>query len=344
MDWIKRNFLVSIVWLGVAVCTDQGFGEEDSPRSPTAAMRLDQSIDRLLANNPDIRLAEIKVQEAEAILVRTRMEVSQRFLEIRATYEHNHFKAESLAKERRLLLEKRKEGSLPAGDSQIEEIEQMLFEACRKRDEAQSQISFLTGQPAGPNVTRVYPLGPDKSVDVVHLLSSANPETYRAAKIELFAPNNSMVVTASTMTHESLAQTLTMLRRVNLLKNAESSEYHKRFDVQARFEADKRMDAKLTVAFHEATPIEVAAKLSEQSPRHFLVDPKLPSEKSITLHLADTSLLRILQAIEDLTEYHFVELQHGILLTTGAVPAELFDKPPTKEKPDAHDFEQSPSK
>lgn len=146
---------VLAVSLGIVVLSGSlaaGQQPGGKPKSKPAATTTARSLEDLLAaglkNNPDIRVAEAKLREAEAELNRTRLQTTQKIVTLHRGLEAQQAVVESAEVETHRLTQLYKSGTSPAGG--VETARQKALQAKAKLSEIEAEIAYLTGQqPAG---------------------------------------------------------------------------------------------------------------------------------------------------------------------------------------------------
>src|SRR6516165_2271150 len=86
---MRRVVVDALALAAVLTVVCLGYGQprpEDKDKKP-AKSKLEEMLEQALANNPDIRVAEARVREAEAKLSKTRLEVTQKVATLYAAIE-----------------------------------------------------------------------------------------------------------------------------------------------------------------------------------------------------------------------------------------------------------------
>jgi hypothetical protein len=112
----------------------------DKPAEPS----LEEMLNKALKDNPDIRVAESKVREAEAELNRTRLQVTQKVLAFHHTHEAQKaaikVAEEELARIRKFLQSK------AVSQAEVQQAENRLSQAKAKLAEIDAEMPYLLGQ------------------------------------------------------------------------------------------------------------------------------------------------------------------------------------------------------
>src|SRR5207249_5267404 len=152
------------------------------PAKPAQAAEptLEEMLNKALKDNPDIRVADAKVREAEAELNRTRLQVTQKVLAF-------HYSRESqkavvkFAEERMQYAQKLKEtNAISTDDAKV--AEQQLSAAKAKLAEIEAEMPYLLGQQQKFVVkSAAFPDGqtiivqPREGADAIQMLQGAMP-------------------------------------------------------------------------------------------------------------------------------------------------------------------------
>jgi hypothetical protein len=115
--------------------TDQG-------KEQPAKSKLEEMLEKALHNNPDVRLAEAKVAEAEAELNRARLQVVQKVASAYQAVEAQRAAVEGAATQLAEL--KRTPGAV--SQAELRTAEQQLIDAKAKLADLESQLPYLLGQ------------------------------------------------------------------------------------------------------------------------------------------------------------------------------------------------------
>jgi hypothetical protein len=122
---------------------------EQKPKQPAkelagAATSLDEMLTKALKDNPDIRVAEAKVREAEAELNRTRLQVTQKVIAFHRKWESQRLIVDLCQKEANKVSERVAAGSLPK--EMQEEKQQLVANAKARLAEVEAELPYLIGK------------------------------------------------------------------------------------------------------------------------------------------------------------------------------------------------------
>jgi hypothetical protein len=112
----------------------------DKPAEPT----LEDMLNKALKDNPDIKVAEAKVREAEAELNRTRLQVTQKVLTFHHTREAQKAAVKVAADEVARMRKLQETNSLPQGV--LDQMEDRLAQAKAKLAEIEAEMPYLLGE------------------------------------------------------------------------------------------------------------------------------------------------------------------------------------------------------
>jgi hypothetical protein len=124
-------------------------GKQGQAAEPT----LEEMLNKALKDNPDIRVAEAKVREAEAELNRTRLQVTQKVLAFHHTRESQ--KAIVKVAEEDLQRIQKLEASKAVSQEEVKQAQQRLSAAKAKLAEVEGDMPYLLGQQHGTAVSSV---------------------------------------------------------------------------------------------------------------------------------------------------------------------------------------------
>jgi hypothetical protein len=161
MRRIDRLFLSAFLAMGLGAVSTSVAQEKSAPATkaedtkgsqpgdPTASKGHSESLEEALAsalkNNPDIRVAESKVHEAEAELNRTRLQVTQKVVSLLRKMEAQK-KTIGGAEARLRRIQKIPNGAASADEIGLEEVSVQTCKA--KLAEMEADLAYLTGKPA----------------------------------------------------------------------------------------------------------------------------------------------------------------------------------------------------
>jgi hypothetical protein len=120
--------------------------KEDKDKAGPGKSKLEEMLAEALKNNPDIRVAAAKVAEADAELIRTRLQVTQKIVTLYHALDAQKKMVESL--EAKLRRQRMANQSAPGSISneELEAVEQLLTAAKAKLAELEAQMPALLGK------------------------------------------------------------------------------------------------------------------------------------------------------------------------------------------------------
>jgi hypothetical protein len=269
-------------------------GKDKEPAAKDKS-KLEEWLDQALKSNPDIRVAEAKVQEAEAQLNRTRLQVMQKV----ATHYHA-WTAQKAAVEAAEATWKRLQALGTKGVVGQEDMSQAraaLEQAKAKLAEVEAERPYLVGkQPVGESTDEAVRLG-------VQWLNLRRNQLSAAHALQLFGEESN--------TQRSLAALALAQRQVELV----APESHSPMAERIR----KAMDKPVTLDYKDKPAAEVLddlAKKADGVPFHVMV--KL--DGNVTLQSKEPlALATALQMFQDFSptggHLMFVVRDYGILVT-----------------------------
>jgi hypothetical protein len=145
------------------------------PKKPSAKSKLEEMLEQALQNNPDIRVAEAKVREAEAELSRTRLLVTQKVVALNAALDAARSTMHE-AEVRFVRLKKLVEtGAAPAEELAAAELTYQRFKA--EMAKLESEAPYLTGRQ--PTVARDE-AAVERGLEYLHKLQALDAARARA--------------------------------------------------------------------------------------------------------------------------------------------------------------------
>ena len=106
---------------------------------------LDEMLAQALKDNPDIRVGEAKIREAEAELNRTRLLVTQKVFAFRQSWEHQRALADLAEKEWKRCQNLHSSGALPR--ETLDEVQAKLAAAKAALAQIEAEMPYLLGKP-----------------------------------------------------------------------------------------------------------------------------------------------------------------------------------------------------
>jgi hypothetical protein len=141
------GLLLLLVSTGVAQTSGKTSDPPDKKKEPT---KLEELLAQALRHNPDIRVAEAKVHEAEAQLARTRLEVAQKVVTLVTQIDTSEKTVEEarIRYEQLLELQRRNPGSVSQADLRGAELNLQRFKA--ELAVLRAQLPYLLGKGLEP--------------------------------------------------------------------------------------------------------------------------------------------------------------------------------------------------
>jgi hypothetical protein len=169
--------LAALLLAGPAPAQQQPGSESAKPPAPakddkSAPKDKEPSLEDVLAqalkDNPDIRVAEAKRQEAEAMLSKTRLQVMQQVVDLYAGWKRA--RANVAAAEQKLARLRRLQATNAVSAEEVELAEQNLTSAKSMLESKEAEMALLLGKPPGKAVSAAA-FSPDGK-----LLATATPD------------------------------------------------------------------------------------------------------------------------------------------------------------------------
>jgi hypothetical protein len=290
-----------------------------------------------LRSHPDVLLAEAKLREAEAQLDKARMEATRNLLEQQGAVESLRLQVDSASAELdgiNALFAKAaaSKDEVAKRELKLRQLKFQLQQAAKVLDASIGRTS------AGPKVvqTRVYPLGSASAEAVRALLAPVVAEDRQPAKIEIFAPNNALVITTSPATHDRVSQMLSAMREHGLIAGRLpiTATGNANLNLTTSAAAATDPERKIVEALNRPTELDfqdmplrdAASFLSDVTNITWLIDPDLKEQVHKVTFSSGRSLPTgaLLQALEDLLHVKFAAREYGILVI-GELPEGSID-------------------
>jgi hypothetical protein len=267
------------------------FGTQASRPSSTAKKSgLEAAIDLALLNNPDLRVADAKVREAEASMSRTRLQVLQKVVtayqaieEAKAAVKH----AESgLARVKRL-----HSSGVGGTVEEVQQAEAAVAAAKSKEAAAQAELDYLQGKAATKKAAG-FSQGRTTTSPIELMYSLHDPSTLVTTS---FDPYGSNTLAAAAMYSVKL-----------------------RPEGPAADRLRKALEAKMSAAWGGSPVREVLAELRKTSGIHIQAAEKGPAwDEKVTAKLESVPLSAVLQLLEDvLGDHRVIVRDYGLLITS----------------------------
>jgi len=250
---------------------------------PAAATTLEEMLARALKDNPDIRVGEAKVREAEAELNRTRLQVLQKVVALHHALEAQRALVQSLELDYRRVAELTRQGAV--GTTQIVEAQQKLAAAKAKLAEVEAEMPYLSGRLTATHAERIRSLA--FSPDGKALWTESAEKGIRVWDVE---------------TGKALGENV--LFRLTSAPPPQGT-------IAERIR--KALDTPVALDFKDRSLVDILKDLQQKaSGVPFLV--LAPPEEKVSLHLSEAVPLgAALQALEDATGMRFGVREYGIV-------------------------------
>jgi hypothetical protein len=263
---------------------------------------LEKALEEALKNNPDVRLAESKLHEAEAELDRARMQVMQKIVSLKAALARQKAEVDYASTSFKRFSELHKTGAVEA--RLVDEAEQKLQAAKAKLAEVQTEYDFLLGKRLLTFHARFVDSG------TVRFLDGGNVKYYRLLDadqpVRSRLPGQSMEV--ELVTRPAAPGSIPDKLR-------------------------KALDQRVTLGYNARPLAEVVKEFQEKHGVPFVLGTKTLVETKVTLQINDSPFGAALEMLEDtLPNVHFAVRDYGVLVTSaerlppGAVPLYTFWK------------------
>jgi hypothetical protein len=279
-----------------------------------AKSKLEQMLETALKHNPDIRVADAKVREADAELSRTRLAVTQKVVQMYNNLESARATVQIAEDQFKRLRELRGKGVVDAAT--IDEAEAKLRQAKAELAKLDAEVPYLLGQH--------NPKDKDAAAALLRgIVVEANPDE-----------DYSSVVTRLMVARMLIGEDARLALKVTPREpNGSMSE-----KVRAA------LDKTITIDLHESTPSELLAFCRDKIDRDLNIVIKDPGVKFAvgegSFHLKAVPFGAVLQCMEDsLPKHCFVIRDYGIVLVArdrvppGAMTLQEFWKSKEREKP-----------
>jgi hypothetical protein len=250
--------------------------------------KLEEMLDKALKNNPDLRVAATKAQEAEAELNRTRLEVTRKVIRVHAALEAA--KAGAADAEQRLAEIRKLATNGRISTAEVQAAEKDLATAKTELATAQGEAAYIVGEPPNGvwNITNLYP----SKVGVVNIVTGEQLGILR----------------------ENQPQMVQYRLNMSVCKPPEEM-------------ATRIREALGTLVRADYNDVPLSKLLKDFENTHHLTFIERLEGAGVTqvdLHLSDQPLGAVLQAISDQTAVQFVVRDYGILVVGAkqALPAD----------------------
>jgi hypothetical protein len=290
---VRRNIFAGTLG-GLLLCASLVVGQppgggtdkpkKAKPAEAAAERSLEDVLGAALKSNPDIRVAEAKVREAEAELNRTRLQTTQKVVTLHRALEAQKSLVQSAEDEYQQSLRLHATGMAPKSP---EATRQKVLQAKAKLTEIEAELAYLAGQ---------QPAGTGKG-------------TTASTAVEDRAISAGQVALVTAIEEEAKAASKTPTTMVDKLRKALQTPVKVDFQKKTPGEILKEIQPKL-----EGVPIRIPANLQAMKLR--------PLEVPITVQLSEPIPLGgLFQLLEDEnTDLFFVLREYGIVVVMRSVP------------------------
>jgi len=303
-----------------------------SPQPSLTAMSLEDMLAAALKDNPEIRVAEAKVREAEAELNRVRLDVAQKVMSFRDTWEAQKAKIDECvvtANETEQLFRNK---AIQQVELRLAQSNVAVSRAVLKKLE--SELPYLLGRgPQGASVSA----GPQTTATRVFRLTHANAGEVRDILVTSFGKDRpgsvSVDVPTNSVIFTGAPETLGLADAI--VKLADRSDRQPADGTKPRSEMEqkilKALNTPIKASFDEVPLDKILKSFRETFGIPFVVDPSsfrgVGSREAppvtvtltytkVTLDLGEVPLAIALQAIQDLYHVSFGVRDYGIFVSS----------------------------
>jgi hypothetical protein len=260
-------------------------GADQKKEAAPKPLSLDEEMARSLRDNPDIRVAEAKVRDAQAELNRVRLQVAQKVTTGHRALEAQRKSAATTERAFQRAARLRKQGS--STDEEIEVADEALARARGKLAELEAEMSYLLGQAPGSSTVK----SPSEAGRQLSLQADLMPSTkdgdLRALAAESLLRANENVQKAPSPPRGMAGE---KLRRA--------------------------LEAVTSVRFDDEPLLDVLDQVQASSGIAIVKGPSLP-DAGVTLQFSAQPWGQVLQALEDVVpKLAFVPREYGLLATS----------------------------
>jgi hypothetical protein len=289
-------------------------GGSAAPAKP-ARSGLEKALEEALKNNPDLRVAAAKVSEADAVLARARLQVTQKVVAAYQTIEMN--KATSDAAQKRLTSLRELKSKLKGAVSQddVALAEQAVSEAKARLATAEADLDYLLGKTAAR--TAAFFLGYRMATST----SSAFPYSYG---LETYGRGISSAFQAQGFSGTDYNPFGIPVTGLGTTRTGSIPSSDKIRTV---------LDRRISIKFSD-TPASEALKMLQKEAQGLHIQASLKDDvwkEKITATLTDVPFGAALQLLEDvLTDHQIIVRGYGLLIVkkqhvpAGGVPLDAF--------------------
>ena len=302
---------------------------EASQQPSLTAMTLEELLATALKDNPDIRVAEAKLREAETQLSRVRLEVAQKVMVFRNDWAVQKAKIEEyearLSEVERLFESK----AISQEDYRLGRVNVQVNRALLTKLEA--ELPYLLGrapqtaalQTQSP-VVKVYALHDVSAKDVAGLLRELLGDQKSAVSVGVDDRSNALIVSAPPETQAIIEEVIRKLEgadRRSASRPRALSEMEQKIlkalntPIEASFQ-DKPLD-ELLKDFRKSFGIPFVLDPASFGSTPFVFGGGDPNPK-VTLELGEVPLAIVLEAIQDTARVYFRVREYGIHVSRNA--------------------------
>jgi hypothetical protein len=279
---------------GLAAPAQDGIGGGGGAGPAAQKSKLEEMLEKALKNNPDLRVAVTKAQEAEAELNRTRLEVTRKVVRAHATLDAA--KTNVAAAQQRLEDVRKLLARQAVGKEELQAAEKDLAAAKTDLATAEGEALYLLGEPTW-NLTHVTYVTGNASEGITYNFGFPSSGERRSALQQ--------------------AETYLGALRAVGVKVSDSA-------AAAATNMRGYLDEGTTVNFKDVPLTKVLEDLNQSNGNvHFVL--RLDGENpKVTMTLVDVPLGAVFQAITDVVGVRFIVRDYGILVvgTKQALPAD----------------------
>ncbi len=300
--------------------------ELKSSQPPLTAMTLEEMLAAALKDNPDIRVAEAKLREAEAELNRARLDVAQKVALFYHGWEGQKAKVAEFEEAAKHTEELTRTGTIPKAAGRQSRIDSQTSRATLAKLEA--ELPYLLGKaPPGGSAAR-SPLRTTKTYapqhvptdDTVRGILEVLTRIDSEVAVEPFAPNNSLVISGTPSAH---ALASAVIKAIDRSDPRASRKPKSRSEMEEKIL--KALNTTIKAKYDEVPLDEILKGFRESFGIPFVSDSSQLSRgdrgaafssPKVTLDLGDVPLAIALQAIQDTQRVAFTVRDYGIHVST----------------------------
>ncbi len=300
-----------------------GSPPQKAPPAAAKPTQLEEQIAQALRENPDVRVAEAKMREAEAELTRARMIVVQKVVAL----QHS---AEAAARAVNVA-----EARVMAADAQLQ-----LADRERSRAEELVKTRAAPQEIADVSRAKLAQAAANREAARADLLSAKADQAKVQAELPYLLGKQPRGVAQAEFANISSQAVLQSLHEREKLEAEQQKLYLSRIHAAERLflgtrltqppqgtladKIRKALDTTNNISLRDQPLGDVLAHLQEMAGVPFVDDvPREMKAKKITLRLDGVPLGAALQAVEDVAHVHFGVRDYGVLVTDDKLPASV---------------------